>query len=529
MKKNLAIIIKANQEYIRYSDDELKQNKAVLANLFESISETYIPLLNILENLQAKNISFRIGLVLPPVLCSLLNSEKIQQLYIEWLDNKNLLGLKELESAQKKDSPEKVNLIKFYIEKNDKIKKDFVEKYQCNLIAKFSDFRKKGLIELLATCGTDIFIPHYFDYKEVISAQIETGLHAYRQCFGEIPDGFWIPELGYTNGLEKLIRAYGYSYTVLSARSFLLANEKLDKGIFYPVRTDNSLVVFSNDPETDSLIYGEDGFSANTIYRNENEDIGFINEISQLSPLMEEGSSRFATGFKYRNKESDNSFYNIKEAIDVAKKDAETFLKFQAERLNKAAELLSDSDFVSLVCTFDLDKLRQNWSESLNWIEEVITKAQDFDLNIESCDKMIDKQFSLQKLTPYYAAANGAGYGEDLLSNENSWMMRYTTKACQRMVDLADRFPNDTGLKARLLNMGAKEVMIAMSSGLAKMMNDNFYPEYAEERFKQSIIAFTMVFDSLGSNTVSTEWLTTLETKDSLFPWMNYRIFSHKI
>ena len=53
-------------------------------------------------------------------------------------------------------------------------------------------------------------------------------------------------------------------------------------------------------------------------------------------------------------------------------------------------------------------------------------------------------------------------------------------------------------------------------------------PAFAEERFKQSIIAFTTVFDSLGSNVVSTEWLTKLESQDNLFPWMNYKIFSKK-
>ena len=63
---------------------------------------------------------------------------------------------------------------------------------------------QKGYIELLATCGSDVFLPHYADMKEVVSAQIETGLHAYKQTFGELPDGFWLPELGYRPGIEKI-------------------------------------------------------------------------------------------------------------------------------------------------------------------------------------------------------------------------------------------------------------------------------------------------------------------------------------
>ena len=70
--------------------------------------------------------------------------------------------------------------------------------------------------------------------------------------------------------------------------------------------------------------------------------------------------------------------------------------------------------------------------------------------------------------------------------------------------------------------------MFCQSLGWAKMINDDDYPEYAEMRFKQGINDFTAVFDALGSNTVSTEWLTGLEAQHQIFPWMNYRIFCRK-
>jgi 1,4-alpha-glucan branching enzyme len=70
--------------------------------------------------------------------------------------------------------------------------------------------------------------------------------------------------------------------------------------------------------------------------------------------------------------------------------------------------------------------------------------------------------------------------------------------------------------------------LIAQSLNLAKNIEYEDYADFSIKRFKDSIEAFTAVFDSLGSNTVSTEWLTTLEMRDSFFPWMNYRIFSKK-
>ena len=59
-------------------------------------------------------------------------------------------------------------------------------------------------------------------------------------------------------------------------------------------------------------------------------------------------------------------------------------------------------------------------------------------------------------------------------------------------------------------------------------IDKSYFLEYAERRFTESIVAFTYIFDALGSNTVSTEWLTRIEAKDSVFPWMNYKIFAKK-
>ena len=149
-------------------------------------------------------------------------------------------------------------------------------------------------------------------------------------------------------------------------------------------------------------------------------------------------------------------------------------------------------------------------------------------LNLVSPNQLISKPFALEKSTPCFSAGTCEGYGENLLSSKNCWMMRYVRKATERMIDLAERFPSDTGLKTRLLNIGSVELVLAQSSALAKMIEEDDCADYAERRFRLSINAFTSVFDSLGSNTVSTEWLTTLESLDNIFPWINYKVFSTK-
>lgn len=533
MLKNLALIINAKQDFVRHTGDYQKKNAPILNSLFESISDIYIPLLNMFEILERDEIHCKIGLVLPPVLCNLLSDRDIHLQYIEWLDKKLELGNKE--KARNAQNPDILKLVEKEIERINSLKQNFVERYNENLIKAFAENMSKGYIELLATCGTDIFVPHYSDMREIISAQIETGLHAYKQFFGEIPEGFWLPEFGYFPGVEKLIRAYGYSYTILDTRSLLLAETVPSAGIFYPVRAENSLVLFGRDPDSNDELFAETGFVNNRVYRNENVDIGFNLDMEALAPAIEEGSIRYSTGFKYWNRDftdfenyTESAIYDAEAAVEQVKADAKSFLDSKIVKLNKASELLSEKDFVSLICTFCADDLRQNWHESIMWLEEIFRYAQTQEIHMTTCDEMLENQYTLEKVVPYYASCEGTGYGETLLSSKNCWMMRYIRKTCQRMIDLADRFPTDTGLKNRLLNLGAKELMIAQSLNLAKDINNGVNSEYATLRFKSSIEAFTAVFDSLGSNTVSTEWLTNLESEDSIFPWMNYRIFSQK-
>ena len=528
MLKNLVLVINATQDFVRYTGDCKKKYAPELNALFESISETYIPLLNMFESLEKDNISCKIGLVLPPILCTMLENPEIQDMYVEYLDRQHALGIKELERCA--DNKEISEIISKKIEKINSLKNDFIDKYKKDLIKEFANCMHKGFVELLATCGTDIFMPHFADMKEVISAQVETGLHAYKQSFGEIPDGFWLPELGYRQGLEKIIRAYGFTYTILDSRSVLLADTIPENGIFYPSRTDNSLVVFANDFGLENEIYGEDGYINSINYRNENRDIGYELPMEQLSSFITEGNTRYSTGFKYWNRcfNVANNYYSEQKAAEQTEEDAKRFLAKKAEKLSKAAELMPQSDFVTLVCTISAERLRENWHEGIMWIENIFRNAKANSINMATCNEMIAKQYNLEKIAPCYASAAGAGYGENLLSSKNCWMMRYVRKASERMVDLADRFPNDAGLKTRLLNFGAKQLMVAQSLNLAKNIENDENPEFAEQRFKDSINSFTTVFDSLGSNVVSTEWLTTLEVQDNFFPWMNYRIFSKK-
>jgi len=196
--------------------------------------------------------------------------------------------------------------------------------------------------------------------------------------------------------------------------------------------------------------------------------------------------------------------------------------------LQQAAELLKDKD-LSLNCVLSCETLGQKWFEGCIWLEEIFrASAQQEELSIIHNTELVKTVTSTQRFAPYYSAATETGYGEIFLDNSNDWTLRYARKAIERMIDLAGRFTDDSGLKARALNLGAKEVLLASSSAWNIMLHEKLDEAYAEECFTESINDFSTVFESLGSNTISTEWLTRVEREHALFPWMNYHIFSPK-
>lgn len=529
---NIAFVINAHHPYIRHVGEDGKKYAQENTLLFEKISTIFIPLLNMFANLEKENISFKIAMSFSSPLCTLLCDDEVCEQYVSWLDSLIEFGKKEI--ARHSDNPELLRNAKESLDAAEQNRHYFVDVYEQNLLKYFSLFAKKGYIEILATAGTYMFMPYFADESEILNAQVEMGLYSTRHFFGVQAEGFFLPEMGFTPGLENVLKMYGVSYTILPAMSFLFSPTIVKNGIYGPARCQNYLSIFPSDYESIS-------YSNNSSYKNHHMDIAFELEANKLEPFIKKGEPRRPSGFCYwnnkiseENAETDEEskklkqyFYDSKVADLQIDSDAENFILKAKQKFEKASETI-ENPTLSLTEVLDTDSLGKKWYEGIKWLEKVIKKGSAEGFTFTSFSDLLIDKFDLQKIETYPGAKENSAYGEELLSNKNGWMMRYLRKSGERIVDLTERFPNDTGLKARLLNLGSRELMIAQSSEWARMIEEDNFAEYAEKRFQESILSFTAVFDALGSNTVSTEWLCNLERNHPIFPWMNYRIFSRK-
>jgi 1,4-alpha-glucan branching enzyme len=93
------------------------------------------------------------------------------------------------------------------------------------------------------------------------------------------------------------------------------------------------------------------------------------------------------------------------------------------------------------------------------------------------------------------------------------------------MVGLARDFPEATALQRRALNQAARELLLAQSSDWAFIMKTGTMVDYAVRRTREHLLRFTKLYEQLKGNQLDERWLGQVESRDNLFPEIDYRVY----
>ncbi len=93
------------------------------------------------------------------------------------------------------------------------------------------------------------------------------------------------------------------------------------------------------------------------------------------------------------------------------------------------------------------------------------------------------------------------------------------------MVELASEFPEAEGPLRRALNQAARELLLAQSSDWPFLISQQTAVPYAMRRFRGHIHKFHKLREQISSRAIEEGWLQVLESHDSLFPRLDYRVF----
>ncbi|MDQ3088369.1 MAG: DUF1957 domain-containing protein, partial [Acidobacteriota bacterium] len=126
--------------------------------LYEAITEVYLPLVFIFQNLHEAGEKPRLAMNLSPPLCEMLADKLLEERYTRHLENLFELAKKEQARVQK-DAPEFYDAAKMYVENLSAALDLWNNKYGRNLINAFRQLQEEGVLEII-TCGaTHGFLP----------------------------------------------------------------------------------------------------------------------------------------------------------------------------------------------------------------------------------------------------------------------------------------------------------------------------------------------------------------------------------
>ncbi|MEW9668271.1 1,4-alpha-glucan branching protein domain-containing protein [Ammoniphilus sp. 3BR4] len=523
-KGYLAIVLHAHLPYVRHPESEHYIEERWL---FEAITETYIPLLQVFEDLHRDGVTFRLTMSLTPTLLTMLSDSLLQDRYAGYIDN--LVMLAEKEVIRTADDSKLNELAVMYCKKFKAIHQAFHVTYQRNVIQGFKKMQDAGYLELITSSATHAFLP-YVKTEQAIRAQIENAVKVHFEHLGRAPKGIWLPECGYKRELDAVLREYGIEYFFTDTHALLHADPKPSFDQYAPIVTPGRIAAFARDHESSKQVWSsKEGYPGDYDYREYYRDIGYDLDYEYIKPHLHKSGIRLNTGIKYHRitGEGDHKeLYNTEWAREKAAQHAGNFMFNREKQVEHLSAFMDRKPMV--VASYDAELFGHWWYEGPKWLEYLCRKIH-FDQQTIKLATPADylEEYRENEISRLSMSSWGrGGYGEVWLGSSNEWIYRHLHLMEKRMAELADRFVKPTLLEEKALNQAARELLLAQSSDWAFIMDAKTMVEYAIKRTKNHIGRFTRIYEDLLQQTLDKQWLKEIEKRDALFPHINYRTYS---
>ncbi|MCX5898015.1 MAG: DUF1957 domain-containing protein, partial [Proteobacteria bacterium] len=82
------------------------------------------------------------------------------------------------------------------------------------------------------------------------------------------------------------------------------------------------------------------------------------------------------------------------------------------------------------------------------------------------------------------------------------------------------------GITLRALNQAARELLLAQSSDWAFIMKTQTLASYAVGRTKTHLLNFNRLRKEILKAEINESWLADVESRDNLFPDIDYRVYA---
>lgn len=520
MQGYLSLVLHAHLPFVRHPEHEkfLEENW-----LFEAITETYIPLIQIMDGWLRDGMETRLTLTLTPTLCSMLLDPLLQDRYQRHLDSLIELADKEIHRTHWDSAYH--SLAWMYHHRFSTIRDTWFA-YGRNLVGAFRKFQEQGKLEIITCAATHALLPLMAAHPSSIRAQILVARDHYRSCFGCDPRGIWLPECAYVDGVESVLQEANIRWFITDTHGVLHARPRPRYGVFAPIFTPNGIAAFGRDLESAKQVWSkQEGYPGDVHYRDFYRDIGFDLDWDYVRPHLPSPDQRGFTGIKYHRITGtawEKEVYARDAALQTAANHAGHFLGARIDQIQHLAGIMDRPPLI--LSPYDAELFGHWWYEGPEFLDVFVRKAY-FDQHIFSLitpNEYLRRHPTQQVALPSASSWGEEGYWRVWLNETNEWILPHLDVAQERMTQLVRRHPVATPLQERALKQAARELLLAQSSDWPFILRTGTSPDYARKRVKDHLLRFIALHEQLTTTRIDEPWVQQIEALDNIFPDINY-------
>lgn len=518
----LALILHAHLPYVRHPEHAFFLEEDWL---FEAITETYVPLLMMMDGLVEDGVPYALTLSLTPPLCEMLTDELLMTRYEERIDA--LIGLaQELVETHRGtwyEAAAEDALATF-----ERVRRCFVEDYRRDLLAGFRKHQELGGLSIITCNATHGLLPLMGTF-EARRAQLAVAQDNYRKHFKRSAEGLWLGECAYQRGIDELIAEQQIRFVFLETHGVTYGEPRPRFGHYRPIVSNAGVFAFGRDPACSRQVWSaQEGYPGDPVYREFYRDAGWDAPRHLLTKLIGDGPRR-NVGLKLSRVTGkvplhDKEPYVPQWATERAREHARHFLSERARQLEEVRKQIEVEPL--LVAPYDAELFGHWWYEGTQFIEALFRQAADFpEIALSTPGGWLERYPEAQIVEPAPSSWGDKGYWDVWLNADNAWIYRHLHRAEEHMIQLATTFAVPSALEDRALTQAGRELLLAQASDWAFIISMKTTVPYAIKRTRLHLANFDRLYQALVNGALDEGEVAALESRSPIFSELDWRVW----
>ena len=531
--------------------------------IHEAIADTYIPILDSLNELVDEGIDFKLTIGITPILAEQLADRIDHRTTSSSTPPNGQPGHRTTSTASRKRAISRPRNWPSSITTGTRgILTNFRDRYNSDILGAFKTLQDAGYVEIATSAATHGYLP-LLSRDSSIYGQIRTGVEVYRRQFGREPKAIWLPECAYRPayeesgngsvtrpGLESFLASQGLevffseTHTVEGGRPVgKAAGEAI--GLYGAVTA-----ALQGDVTEDTQTDPGTTFQAYWVGDAPGQ-VAVLGRNNRTGQQVWSGTYGYPGDFWYREFHRKDSvsglqYWRIGGAdVDLGQKPLYEPAEAQKRVVDHAAhfahlveELLTGyasetGKFGIISSAYDTELFGHWWFEGADWLKHVLRRLSRSEVvELTTASRIIDEH-APERVLALPESSWGAGGGHfTWLNADTEWMWPVIHKAERQMEALVAAYPNAAGIQRDVLNQAARELLLLESSDWPFLVTTGQAKEYAIERFNEHVSRFEALaeFAAAGENLTDEQraHLAELHEADNPFAAIDYREFAER-